>query len=97
MTCEKALLNDHRIERRLPRKIDPLRSRNQPTRKIEIAATEGFLSLTWSSSPPGDGDLRQRPLEVVDADCRRMRVPERPRSTAALLASVAEFADDVVS
>lgn len=66
-----------------------------PTRKIEITSTEGFFSLTWSPDAFPEAityanDLL-RSLMNLPAD----EIPDRPRSTTGLLASVAELADEV--
>ena len=95
VTREKALFNDHRIERRLPVTSIRFVRADLATRKIEIASTEGFLNLTWSSEAFPEtvtyaNDLL-RSLMNLPAD----EIPDRPRSTAALLASVAEFANEI--
>ncbi len=95
VTREKALFNDHRIEQRLPVTSIRFVRANVPTRKIEIASTEGFVSMTWSPEAFPEtvtyaNDLL-RSLMSLPAD----EIPDRPRSTTALLASVAEFANEV--
>ncbi len=97
LTREKALFNDHALDHQVP--ADSIRYVRTDARKrtVELVAVERTFKLEWPSEAPEvevsyANDLLRSLMSLPTEE-----IPERPRSTAALLASVASLAGELES
>lgn len=96
VTREKALFNDHRIERRIPATSIRFVRADLPTRRAEIASTEGFLSLTWSPEVGNGGVTYANELLKSLMSLPQGEVPSRPAAPVkALMTRMEELEAEV--
>ncbi|GAA1826662.1 hypothetical protein ACFFOM_15310 [Microlunatus capsulatus] len=97
LTREKALFNDHALDHQVPSHSIRYVRTDAKKRTVELVAVERTFKLEWPSDASDVDVTYANDLLKSLMSLPPEEIPQRPRSTAALLASVAALAGELDS